>query len=178
MKLVILDRSGVINEESDENIKAIAEWRPIPGSLEAIARLCQAGYRVFIASNQSGIGHGFYDYDALFAMNDRLQKMVGEFGGRIDGIEFAPDRPDEASEMRKPGPGMLKDLARRFQVSLEDVSFVGDTAADLLAARSAGARPILVRTGKGSRTEIEHELHGAAVYDDLAAFVRVTLAAH
>lgn len=178
MKLVILDRDGVINEDSDEYIKSVAEWQPIPGSLEAIARLCQAGYRVFVASNQSGIGRGLFDYDALFAMNDRLQKLVGELGGRIDGIEFAPEHPDDASEMRKPNPGMLKDLARRFQVSLEDVAFVGDTAADLLAARSAGARPILVRTGKGARTEKEHELHGAAVYDDLAAFVRVTLAAH
>ena len=178
MKLIILDRDGVINEDSDDYIKSVAEWHPIPGSLEAIARLCQAGYRVFIASNQSGIGQGLFDYDALFAMNDRLQKLVGELGGRIDGIEFAADHPDEASDMRKPAPGMLKDIARRFQVSLEDVAFVGDSATDLSAARSAGARPILVRTGKGSRTEIEHELHGAAVYDDLAAFVRVTLAAH
>ena len=178
MKLVILGRDGVINEDSDEYIKSVVEWQPIPGSLEAIARLCQAGYRVFIASNQSGIGQGLFDYDALFAMNDRLQKLVGELGGRIDGIEFAPEHPDDASDMRKPSPGMLKDLARRFQVSLEDVAFVGDSASDLFAARSAGARPILVRTGKGLRTEKEHELHGAAVYDDLAAFVRVTLAAH
>ena len=178
MKLVILDRDGVINEDSDEYIKSVAEWHPIPGSLEAIARLCQAGYRVFIASNQSGIGRGLFDYDALFAMNDRLQKLVGEYGGRIDGIEFAAEHPDDTSDMRKPAPGMLKDIARRFQVSLDDVAFVGDSASDLVAARSAGARPVLVRTGKGVRTEMEHELHGAAVYDDLAAFVRVTLAAH
>lgn len=178
MKLVILDRDGVINEDSDEYIKSVAEWHPIPGSLEAIARLCQAGYRVFIASNQSGIGRGFFDYDALFAMNDRLQKLVGEYGGRIDGIEFAAEHPDEASDMRKPAPGMLKDIARRFQVNLEDVAFVGDSASDLQAARSAGASPILVRTGKGLRTEKEHNLEGVPVYDDLASFVRATLAAH
>ena len=178
MKLVILDRDGVINEDSDEYIKSVAEWRPIPGSLEAIARLCQAGYRVFIASNQSGIGRGYFDYDALFAMNDRLQKLVGELGGRIDGIEFAPEHPDQASELRKPGAGMLKDLARRLQVSLEDVAFVGDSESDLLAARMAGARPILVRTGKGRRTEKTHNLQGIAVYDDLAAYVRTALAVH
>ena len=178
MKWVILDRDGVINEDSDEYIKSVAEWHPIPGSLEAIARLCQAGYRVFVASNQSGIGRGFFDYDALFAMNDRLQKLVGELGGRIDGIEFAPEHPDQASDLRKPGSGMLKDLARRLQVSLEDVAFVGDSASDLLAAQSAGARPILVRTGKGKRTEMELDLRGIAVFDDLAGFVRATLAPH
>lgn len=178
MKWVILDRDGVINEDSDEYIKSVAEWHPIPGSLEAIARLCQAGYRVFIASNQSGIGRGYFDYDALFAMHDRLQQLVGELGGRIDGIEFAPDAPDQASDMRKPGPGMLKDLARRLQVSLDEVVFVGDSAADLAAAQAAGARPVLVRTGKGKRTELDHVIPGLPVYDDLAAFARATLAGH
>lgn len=178
MKLVILDRDGVINEDSDAYIKSVAEWHPIPGSLEAIARLCQAGYRVFIASNQSGIGRGYFDYDALFAMHDRLQQLVGELGGRIDGIEFAPDAPDQASDMRKPGPGMLKDLARRLQVSLDEVVFVGDSAADLAAAQAAGARPVLVRTGKGKRTELDHAIAGLPVYDDLAAFARATLAGH
>ncbi len=133
---------------------------------------------MFIATNQSGIGRGYFDYDTLFAMNDRLQKLLAEYGGRIDGIEFAAEHPDEASDMRKPAPGMLKDIARRLQVSLDEVFFVGDSATDLQAARSAGARPILVRTGKGFRTEKEHDLQGVPVYDDLAAFVRATLAAH
>jgi D-glycero-D-manno-heptose 1,7-bisphosphate phosphatase len=176
MKLLILDRDGVINEDSDDYIKSVAEWHPIPGSLEAIARLCQAGYRVFIASNQSGIGRGLFDYDAFSAVNDRLQKLVGELGGRIDGIEFAPEHPDAASDMRKPNPGMLKDLARRLQVSLDEVAFVGDSESDLNAARDAGARPILVRTGKGSSTEMQHDLQGILVYDDLAAFASATLA--
>jgi D-glycero-D-manno-heptose 1,7-bisphosphate phosphatase len=177
MKLVILDRDGVINEDSDEYIKSVAEWHPIPGSLEAIARLCQAGFRVFVASNQSGIGRGLFDYDALFAVNDRLQKAAGEFGGRIDGIEFAPDHPDTASEMRKPAPGMLKDLAKRLQISLENVCFVGDKADDLTAARAAGARPVLLRTGKGRKTEKSADLDGVAVYDDLAAFAAAAIAA-
>ncbi|MGH8456130.1 MAG: D-glycero-beta-D-manno-heptose 1,7-bisphosphate 7-phosphatase [Stenotrophobium sp.] len=178
MKLVILDRDGVINEDSDEYIKSVAEWRPIPGSLEAIARLCQAGYRVFIASNQSGIGRGLFDYDAMFAMNDRLQKLVGEVGGRIDGFEFAPEAPEQATDMRKPNPGMLKDLARRLQVNLDGVCFVGDSSADIAAARAAGARPILVRTGKGARTEIEHDIENVAVYDNLSVFTSALLTSH
>ena len=177
MKLVILDRDGVINEDSDEYIKSVGEWQPIPGSLEAIARLCQAGYRVFIASNQSGIGRGLFDYDALFAMNDRLQKLVGELGGRIDGMEFAPEAPEQATDMRKPNPGMLKDLARRLQLNLEDVCFVGDKGDDIEAARAAGARPVLVRSGRGSRTEKMHNLAGVPVFKDLAAFASAFIAA-
>ena len=170
MKLLILDRDGVINEDSDAYIKSVAEWRPIPGSLEAIARLSQAGWRVFIASNQSGIGRGLFDYDALLAMHAHLQQAVTALGGHISGIEFAPEHPDLASDMRKPAPGMLKDIARRLQVNLDGVPFVGDSESDIAAARSAGARPILVRTGKGRRTESAHALPGVPVYDDLAAF--------
>lgn len=170
MKLLILDRDGVINEDSDAYIKSVGEWVPIPGSLEAMARLSQAGWKLFIASNQSGIGRGLFDYDALAAMHARLVSGVRALGGQIEGIAFAPEHPDEASEMRKPAPGMLRDIARRLQVSLDDVPFVGDSASDLLAAKAAGARPILVRTGKGRRTEAGHGLPGIPVYDDLAAF--------
>jgi D-glycero-D-manno-heptose 1,7-bisphosphate phosphatase len=176
MKLVILDRDGVVNEDSDDYIKSVAEWKPIPGSLEAIAQLCQAGYQVYIASNQSGIGRGLFDFDALFAIHDRMQRAVAELGGRISGIEYAPEHPDEASEMRKPAPGMLKDLARRLQISLENVCFVGDKADDITAARAAGARPVLVLTGKGERTKLKQNLDGVPVYKDLAEFVRTTLA--
>jgi D-glycero-D-manno-heptose 1,7-bisphosphate phosphatase len=122
MKIVILDRDGVINEDSDEFIKSVAEWKAIPGSLEAIARLCQAGYRVFIASNQSGLGRGLFDYDAFAAMNDRLQKLLAEVGGRIDGIEFAPDHPDQPTDKRKPNPGMLRDLAAEGVVVFDDLA--------------------------------------------------------
>lgn len=177
MKLLILDRDGVINEDSDEYIKSVDEWVPIPGSLEAIARLSQAGWRVFVASNQAGIGRGLFDYDALFAMHARLQQLVVGLGGYIDGIEFAPEHPDATTDMRKPNPGMLKDLARRLQLSLDNVPFVGDTLADVQAARAAGARPILVRTGKGRRTESMQDLGDVPVYDDLASFTAELLAA-
>lgn len=126
---------------------------------------------MFVASNQSGIGRGLLNYDALFAIHERMQRACVELGGHIDGIEFAPEHPDQASEMRKPAPGMLRDLARRLQVALEGVPFVGDRYDDVLAARAAGARPILVRSGKGRRTERDHTLDGVPVYDNLAAFV-------
>ncbi len=176
MKLVILDRDGVINEDSPDYIKSVAEWQPIPGSLEAIALLCQNGYRVHIASNQAGIGRGLLDFDALFAIHDRLQAALAELGGRIDGISYAPEHPDQATEMRKPAPGMLKDIARRLQIGLEGVAFVGDSATDLEAARAAGARPVLVLTGNGRSTnamqiEQEFELH-----EDLMAFARTEIA--
>jgi D-glycero-D-manno-heptose 1,7-bisphosphate phosphatase len=177
MKIVILDRDGVINEDSEDFIKSVAEWKPIPGSLEAVARLCHAGYRVFVVSNQSGIGRGLLDYDALFAIHERLQRSVAELGGRIDAIEFAPDHPDQASEMRKPRPGMLLDLAKRLGVSLDRAHAVGDSLRDIEAARAAGAKPVLVRTGNGRETE-KHKaaLKDVAVYDDLAAFAGALLA--
>lgn len=177
MKLVILDRDGVINQDSPDYIKSVAEFQPIPGSLEAIARLNQAGFRVFVASNQSGLGRGLFDYDAFAAMNTYLQKSLAELGGRIDGICFAPDHPDQASPKRKPAPGMLLDLAKRLGVSLEFVPVVGDSLRDLEAAQTAGARPVLVRTGNGTRTEKEHALKGVAIYDDLAAFASALIAA-
>jgi D-glycero-D-manno-heptose 1,7-bisphosphate phosphatase len=170
MKLVILDRDGVINEDSDDYIKSVAEWHPIPGSLEAIARLSQAGYYVAIASNQSGIGRGLFDYDALFQIHDRMQQAVAELGGRIDLIEFCPETPENATSMRKPGPGMLLDIARRFQTSLEGVPFIGDKFDDIRAARAAGARPVLVLSGRGLRTKNDHSLQEVDTYQDLAAF--------
>ncbi len=175
----MMDRDGVINQDSPDFIKSVAEWKPIPGSLEAIARLSHAGFRVFLCSNQSGIGRKLMDFDALFAIHDRLQRAVGELGGRIDAIAFAPEHPDNASDMRKPSPGMLKDLGRRLQVDLERVPFIGDSLADVQAARAAGARPILVRTGNGRATEqvSRAELKGVPIYDDLAAAATALIAA-
>lgn len=172
MKLVILDRDGVINEESDAFIKSVDEWRPLPGSLEAIARLCHAGFRVFVASNQSGIGRGLLDYDALFAIHEKLQRAVADLGGRIDAIAYAPEHPDQATDMRKPKPGMMLDLAKRLGVSLDKVYAVGDSVRDIDAARAAQARPVLVRTGNGRKAErdLAGKLDDVAVYDDLAAF--------
>jgi D-glycero-D-manno-heptose 1,7-bisphosphate phosphatase len=125
MKVVVLDGDGVINNIAAHDIQSAAEWKPLPGSLEAIAKLCQGGCRVFIAANYGGIGRGLLDYDTLFAMFERLQKLVSEMGGRIDGIFFAPEHPDQASEMRKPNPGMLQDLARRLQLNLDEMVMVG-----------------------------------------------------
>lgn len=171
-RVVLLDRDGVINEDSPDFVKSVAELQPIPGSYEAIARLSQAGYRVLIASNQSGIGRGLFDYDALFAIHDRIQRAVIELGGRIDAIAFAPDHPDRATEMRKPAPGMLIDLCRRLQVEPGEVCFVGDSMRDIEAARAAGCRPVLVRSGNGRRAEAEAggQLDGVEVHDDLAGF--------
>lgn len=177
MKWVILDRDGVINEDSDAYIKSAAEWQPIPGSLEAVARLSQAGYRVCIASNQSGLGRGLFDYDAFAAMTAQMHRRLGELGGRIDALAFAPEAPEKASEMRKPAPGMLRDLSRRLGVSLAGVWFIGDSASDLKAARAAGARAVLVRTGKGRKTEAAGVGAGVVVFDDLAAAVGALLAA-
>lgn len=176
-KLIILDRDGVINEDSDAYIKSIDEWHPIPGSLEAMARLSKAGWRVFIATNQAGIGRGLLSHEDLTAMHDHLRQRLAALGGAVEDILFAPEHPDQATEMRKPNPGMLLEIGRRCQQSLENVSFVGDSISDVDAARAAGARPILVRTGKGRRTEKEHALADVPIYDSLEAYVSALLAA-
>ena len=171
MKLVILDRDGTINVDSPDFIKSPAEWQPIPGSLEAIARLHQADYRVVVATNQSGIGRGLFDTQALFAIHDKLQRALGQVGGRIDAFFFCPHAADSACQCRKPKPGMLIEIARRFNVALEDTYMVGDARRDVEAAAAAGARPVLVLTGKGARTKAEGNLPpGTEIFPDLAAF--------
>lgn len=175
MKLVILDRDGVINEESDAYIKSPGEWIPLPGSLEAIARLSQAGYRVFVVSNQSAVGRGLIAPGELLDILSLMQRECAALGGRIDGVEFAPEHPDEATDLRKPAPGMLRDLARRLQMPLDGVPFIGDSATDVQAARAAGARPVLVRTGRGRAAEADPRCAGVEVHDDLAAFASALL---
>lgn len=173
MKLVILDRDGTINVDSPDYIKSPAEWTPIPGSLEAIARLHQADYRVVVATNQSGIGRGLFDSQALFAIHDKLQRALGLVGGRIDAFFFCPHKADDACGCRKPQPGMLLEVARRFNVAIEDVFMVGDSRKDLDAAAAAGARPVLVLTGNGAKTQAQGNLpQGTTVYPDLGAFAR------
>lgn len=176
MKWVILDRDGVINVDSPHYIKSAAEWQPIPGSIEAIAALSQSGFRVTIASNQSGIGRHLFDYDAFAAMNQKLQSHVAERGGRIDAFAFAPEHPEHASPMRKPAPGMLCELSRRLGASLQGVWFIGDSLSDLAAAQAAGAVPILVRTGNGAQSQAKATADGVRVFDDLAAAVAALLA--
>ena len=178
MKVVILDRDGVINEDSQDFVKSVSEWKPIPGSLEAIARLCHAGYRVYVASNQSGIGRGLFDYDALFAIHDKLQRALIDMGGRVEAIAFAPEHPDHATEMRKPRPGMLLDIGRRLGVPLARVHAVGDSIRDVDAALAAGCKAVLVRTGFGREAEAElgARREQVAVYNNLAAFAAALIA--
>lgn len=171
MKLVILDRDGTINHDSDQHIKSPAEWRPIEGSLEAIARLVQAGFRIVVATNQSGIARGLFDTRTLFAIHDMLQRAAAQVGGRIDAFFFCPHAADAGCKCRKPAPGMLLEIGTRFNVALEDVYMVGDSQRDLEAAAAAGARPVLVLTGRGKATRDEDRLPaGTAVFADLAAF--------
>jgi D-glycero-D-manno-heptose 1,7-bisphosphate phosphatase len=172
MKLIILDRDGVINQDSDNFIKSVDEFVTLPGSVEAIARLNQAGYRVAIATNQSGIARGYYDLDTLNAMHEKLRGELASHGGGIDMIAFCPHGPDDNCDCRKPKPGMYRDIARRFDISLEGVPVIGDSLRDLQAAQAVGASPILVKTGKGERTIAKGEgLEGIPTYDDLAAAV-------
>ena len=173
MKLVILDRDGVINQDSDQFIKNPDEWKPIPGSLEAIARLNHSGYRVVVASNQSGIGRGLFDMAALNAINDKMYRALGLFGGRIDALFYCPHSAESDCECRKPKAGMFLDIAQRFNVSLSGVPSVGDSQRDLQAASTAGAQPILVLTGKGKKTSAAGDLpEGTQVFADLAEAVR------
>ena len=172
MKLVILDRDGTINHDSDQYIKSTDEFRVINGAVEAIARLTQAGYRVVIATNQSGIARGLFDTSTLIAMHDMLQRAVSQAGGRIDAFFFCPHAADSACDCRKPKPGMLLEIARRFNASLADVYMVGDAPRDIQAAAAAGARPVLVLTGKGRKTRAEGVPEGTLVFPDLAAFAQ------
>ncbi len=178
MRLIILDRDGVINEDSDDYIKTPEEWLPIPGSLEAIARLTRAKYRVVIATNQSGLGRGLFDASMLSRIHEKMHRKVAEAGGRIEAIFFCPHAPDDHCECRKPKPGLFHDIASRLYVDLQDVPAVGDALRDIQAAQATGARPVLVRTGKGSRAlAAATGLKGVAVFDDLAAVADALLAA-
>jgi D-glycero-D-manno-heptose 1,7-bisphosphate phosphatase len=176
MKLIILDRDGVINQDSPAYIKSPEEWKPIPGSLEAIALLSQAGYRVLVATNQSGVGRGLFEMSTLNAIHDKMHRALGLAGGRIDGIFYCPHAQDAGCSCRKPKPGLLEEIAHRFGVSLEGVPVIGDSLRDLQAAAAVGAQPILVLTGKGKQTRKDGDLpEGTVVYDDLAAAVRSLL---
>ncbi|MDD3530704.1 MAG: D-glycero-beta-D-manno-heptose 1,7-bisphosphate 7-phosphatase [Gallionellaceae bacterium] len=172
MKLVILDRDGVINHDSDQFIKSPEEWKPIPGSLEAIARLNQAGYRVVVASNQSGLGRGLFSMDTLNRIHAKMHKLVAQAGGRIDAVFLCPHPADAQCDCRKPRAGLFRDIASRYHTDLAGVPAVGDALRDLEAAMAVGARPILVRTGKGQRTIESGELpQSVTVYEDLDAVV-------
>jgi len=168
MKLVILDRDGVINYDSAQHIKRPEEWKPIPGSLAAISRLNQAGYRVVVATNQSGIGRGLLDVATLNAIHDKMHKALAQTGGRIDAVFYCPHAQDAGCSCRKPKPGLLEDIARRFNVDLSGVPCIGDSLRDLQAAAQLKAQPILVLTGKGTQTAAAGGLPAnTRVYTDL-----------
>jgi D-glycero-D-manno-heptose 1,7-bisphosphate phosphatase len=176
MHLIILDRDGVINYDSVDYIKSPQEWRPIPGSLEAIARLHRAGYRVVVATNQSGVGRGLLSMDTLAAIHTRMLEAVRKQGGEIDAIFFCPHTPEDNCDCRKPAPGLLKEIAKRLQMDLVGVYVIGDAERDVLAARQVMASPVLVRTGKGAQTLKQSKaLADVPVFDDLAAFVDALL---
>lgn len=171
-RLVILDRDGVLNAESPHHIKSLDEWLPLPGSLEAVARLCRARVRVAMATNQSGIARGLFNEEDLRSIHRHINAELARMGGKIDPIMYSPDGPDSTSRRRKPGPGMLEEIAIHCGVPLGGVPFVGDSPRDIEAARAAGARPVLVRTGNGRETEHRvPDLIDVDVYDDLAGFV-------
>ncbi len=173
MKLVILDRDGVINQDSASYIKSPDEWKPIPGSLEAIALLNQAGYRVVVATNQSGVGRGLFEMATLNAIHDKMHRALGLLGGRIDGIFYCPHAQDAGCRCRKPQPGLLEEIAHRFGVSLAGVPFIGDSLRDIEAANAVGARPMLVLTGKGRKTRNEAGFpQDIPVYADLAEAIQ------
>ena len=173
MNLVVLDRDGVINEDSDDYIKSPNEWMPIPGSLEAISRLNHANVQVVIATNQSGIARKLFDIRTLNDIHHKLHQSLSKVGGHLDGIIFCPHGPDDGCHCRKPQPGMLEEIAQRFRCELTDLYFIGDSLRDIQAAQAVDARPILVKSGKGSRTLASNnpELSGLPVFDDLSQAV-------
>jgi D-glycero-D-manno-heptose 1,7-bisphosphate phosphatase len=176
MKLVILDRDGTINHDSDAYIKAPEEWHPLPGSLEAIARLHREGYRVVVVSNQSGIARGYFDTDTLLKIHGKMIDAVRAKGGEIDAIFYCPHGPDDGCKCRKPLPGLFEEVAERLKINLREVYAVGDSERDIVAARAVGARPVLVRTGKGLKAQRKmKKIEGVPVYDDLASFADALL---
>jgi D-glycero-D-manno-heptose 1,7-bisphosphate phosphatase len=177
VKLIVLDRDGVINYDSDQFIKSPDEWRAVPGSVEAIARLNHAGYRVVVATNQSGIGRGLFDMGMLNAIHEKMHKALNHAGGRLDAIFFCPHTADAKCECRKPKPGMLLEIGKRFNTELTSVPCIGDSLRDLQSADAVGAQPMLVLTGKGEKTLRDGNFpKNTVIFPDLAFAVSALLA--
>jgi D-glycero-D-manno-heptose 1,7-bisphosphate phosphatase len=174
--LVMIDRDGVINEDSGEFIKSVAEWRPIRGSLEAIAALHRAGFTVAVVTNQSGVGRGLYDEATLGEIHAHMRERVREAGGELAGVYYCPHLPDAGCECRKPKPGMFRALERELGVSVVGAPYIGDRMSDVEAAELVGARPMLVRTGTGATTEALLGARSVPVFDDLATAAQSLLA--
>ena len=176
MPLIILDRDGVINEDSDEFIKSPDEWQPLPGSLEAIAQLKNAGWQVVVATNQSGIARKLFDLDTLHAIHDKMHSLAHEYGGGIDAVFFCPHGPKDDCDCRKPLPGLFEQISKRLNTKLDNVPCIGDSLRDIQAAQAAGGQPILVRTGKGTTTLYnEKGIDDVPVYCDLKQAVHALL---
>ena len=174
IKLVILDRDGTINHDSDDYVKSADEWKPLPGALEAIARLNQAGWHVVVASNQSGLGRGLYEVSDLNAMHAKMHQLLAAVGGRIDAVFYCPHTPTDECHCRKPASGLFEQIAERYGMDLSNVPAVGDTARDVVAGMAAGCEPHLVLTGKGAvfkgRSLPDSFPSQTRVHNDLAAF--------
>jgi len=181
MKLIVLDRDGVINHDSEDSIKIPDEWQPIAGSLEAISRLNHNGYTVAIATNQSGLAKGYFDVEVLMEMHKKMDKMLARVGGRIDAVFYCPHDANDGCDCRKPKPGMLLDIGQRFNIPLKEVTFIGDSISDINTAKHAHAKAMLVRTGKGLKAEKILQAESSSgklsvpVYDDLASAVTAIL---
>lgn len=176
MSLIILDRDGVINRDSDDFIKSPSEWVPIEGSLEAIAKLNHAGYRVVVITNQSGVARGLFDVNTLAKIHSKMRRMLAQVGGKFEAIIYCPHGPDDDCQCRKPKSGAFEELAQRLRIDLKGIPAVGDSLRDITAASSVGAQPILVRTGKGEKTELDPLLPpDTVIYDDLEAVANALL---
>jgi D-glycero-D-manno-heptose 1,7-bisphosphate phosphatase len=182
VKLVILGRDGILNTYREDHVKGPEEWEPIPGALDAVARLNQAGWHTVVATNQAGIGRGMIDMAAVNAVHAEMHRRLQARGARIDAIFFCPHAPEDQCECRKPAPGLMRDIAWRYGVQLHDVPMVGDTLRDLQAAQAAGCPPHLVRCGRAQAlgpaelADIQAQVPGARVHDSLDAFVDHLLA--
>lgn len=170
MKAIILDRDGVINEDSDQYIKNPEEWIPIDGSVEAIATLSRAGYAIYVATNQSGLGRGLFGQSELDAMHSKMNHLIEKAGGSLAGIYYCPHRPEQHCDCRKPAPGLLQNISRDTGISLEDVPLVGDSLRDLQAGQAVGCKPVLVKTGKGLGTLEKLQLSSDPMLDQLPVF--------
>lgn len=181
MKLIILDRDGVINHDSEHFIKSADEWQPIDGSLDAIAFLTQAGYTIAVATNQSGIGRGYFSMHTLNEMHAKMHKLVQQAGGEISGIWFCPHTAAHECQCRKPRPGMIHDILGRFNAEAAETWLVGDSLRDLQAIAAVGGKAALVKTGKGCRTLRQHtdELPaGTQIFDNLLDFSQYLIGRH
>ena len=177
-RIVVLDRDGVINRESKSFVKSADEWQALDGSIEAIAALSQGGFRIAVASNQSGLARGLFDYGALYAMHEKMRDLVARAGGSIDHIVICPHGPDDDCDCRKPRPGLLHQVGEHFKTDMCGVPFIGDSIRDMEAALAADARPILVRSGNGREAEsaLPADLQSIEVFDDLPAAAAALLA--